>query len=193
MAGMKDKEKAIGAVRDFLEALGLDLAELDMEKTPARVAEMYSYLFDGLDKDTHEIWGELFPAENDGIIAIKDIPFYSMCEHHLVPFFGRISLAYKPGNGMVAGFSKFVRLVEILSRRPQLQERLTEDIAAAVADGIKAQGVLVIAEAQQLCMTMRGDMAHGTSTLTTACRGCFADSSELYHQAWLLLKQGEEK
>ena len=112
-----------------------------------------------------------------------------MCEHHLVPFFGRVSLAYKPGNGLVAGFSKFTKLVELLSHRPQLQERLTEQIAQSIVDGIQAQGVLVVVEAQQLCMTMRGDMANGTTTLTSASRGCFAENSELYHQAWMLLGQ----
>ena len=161
---MVDKEKAGEAIRSFLEALGLDLTELDMEKTPQRVADMYAYLFNGLGKDTKHIWGELFQAENDSIVAVKNIPFYSMCEHHLVPFFGRVSLAYKPGNGLVAGFSKFTKLVELLSHRPQLQ-------------------------AQQLCMTMRGDMANGTTTLTSASRGCFAENSELYHQAWMLLGQ----
>ena len=88
---MVNKEKAREAMTSFLEALGLDLTELDMEKTPQRVADMYAYLFNGLGKDTKHIWGELFPAENDGIVAVKDIPFYSMCEHHLVPFFGRVS------------------------------------------------------------------------------------------------------
>ena len=182
-------EKAVSAMRDFLEALGLDLQQLDMEKTPARVAEMYGYLFSGLGKDAADVWGELFQSENDGIVAVKDIPFYSMCEHHLVPFFGRVSLAYKPGNGLVAGFSKFTKLVELLSHRPQLQERLTEQIAQSIVDGIQAQGVLVVVEAQQLCMTMRGDMANGTTTLTSASRGCFAENSELYHQAWMLLGQ----
>ena len=169
---MVDKEKAREAMTSFLEALGLDLTELDMEKTPQRVTDMYAYLFNGLAKDTKHIWGELFPAENDGIVAVKDIPFYSMCEHHLV-----------------AGFSKFTKLVELLSHRPQLQERLTEQIAQSIVDGIQAQGVLVVVEAQQLCMTMRGDMAQGTTTLTSASRGCFAESSELYHQAWMLLGQ----
>ena len=188
---MVDKKKAALAMESFLDALGLDLAVLDMQKTPQRVAEMYAYLFNGMGKDAKRIWGELFPAENDGIVAVKDIPFYSMCEHHLVPFFGKVSIAYKPGNGMVAGFSKFAKLVELLSHRPQLQERLTEQVAQEIVAGIGAQGVLVVVEAQQLCMTMRGDMAHGTTTVTSACRGCFAESSELYHQAWLLL--GQEK
>ena len=180
-------EKAVSAMRDFLEALGLDLQQLDMEKTPARVAEMYGYLFSGLGKDAADVWGELFQSENDGIVAVKDIPFYSMCEHHMVPFFGRVSIAYKPQGGMVAGFGKFTKLVDMVSHRPQLQERMTEQLAEAVMDGLQAEGVLVIAEAQQLCMTMRGDLANGTSTITSACRGCFDNDSSMYSQAWNLL------
>lgn len=180
-------EKAQKAMQDFLTALGLDLKELDMEKTPARVADMYGYLFNGLGRSTSDIWGELFKSDNEGIVAVKNIPFYSMCEHHLVPFFGRLSLAYKPQNGMLAGFSKFVQLVEILSHRPQLQERMTEQVAEAVFKDLSAEGVLVVVEAQQLCMTMRGDMAQGTATITSACRGSFATDNNLYHQAWLLL------
>lgn len=180
-------EKAVQAMQDFLEALGLDLKQLDMEKTPARVAEMYSYLFNGLGKDPAEMLGELFQGNNDGIVAVKDIPFYSMCEHHLVPFFGRVSLAYKPHNGLVAGFSKFTKLVELVSHAPQLQERMTDQICEAAARGLHAEGVLVVVEAQQLCMTMRGDMANGTSTITSARTGCFLDDNNLYNQAWSLL------
>lgn len=187
-----NKEKAQAAMQEFLEALGLDLPELHMQKTPDRIADMYGYLFSGLGQDTADIWGELFESENDGIVAIKDIPFYSMCEHHLLPFFGKVSLAYKPRNGMVAGFSKFTKLVEVLSHRPQLQERLTEQIAEAISEDLRAEGVLVVAEAQQLCMTMRGDMAHGTSTVTSACRGCFAESRSMYNQAWMMLGLGGE-
>lgn len=185
-------EKAQQAMQDFLEALGLDLKKLHMEKTPARVAEMYAYLFDGMKQDTAQVWGELFPGENEGIVAIKDIPFYSMCEHHLVPFFGHVSIAYKP-RGKMAGFSKFAKLVELISHRPQLQERLTEEIAAAIHRDLQAEGVLTVVEAQQLCMTMRGDKAHGTSTLTSAVLGCFKENNDLYQQAWLLLDRGQKK
>lgn len=182
-------EKAVSAMREFLEALGLDLRQLDMEKTPARVAEMYGCLFSGLGKDTARVWGGLFQSENDGVVAVKDIPFYSMCEHHLLPFFGRVSIAYKPRDGMVAGFGKFTRLVDIISHRPQLQERMTQQLAEAVMQGLRAEGVLVVVEARQLCMTMRCDLAHGTSTVTSACRGCFAEDAGLYHQAWSLLER----
>ena len=148
---------------------------------------MYGYLFGGRGKEAADVCGERFQSENDGIVAVKDIPFYSMCEHHLVPFFGRVSIAYKPKDGMVAGFGKFTKLVDIVSHRPQLQERMTEQLAEAVMQGLQAEGVLVIAEAQQLCMTMRGDLANGTSTITSACRGCFDHDSSMYSQAWNLL------
>ncbi len=174
-------------MQEFLEAIGIDLQAAGMEKTPARVTEMYAGLFDGYGTDTDKVWGELFSAENDGIVAVRDIPFYSMCEHHLVPFFGRVSIAYKPHDGMIAGFSKFTKMVEIISHRPQLQERMTEEIAQAVEKGLAAEGVLVIMEAQQLCMMMRGDMANGTRTITSASRGCLRKDSHMYQQAWNML------
>ena len=180
-------KKAVQAMQDFLEAVGVDLKASGMEKTPERVAGMYEYLFNGIGVSTDDVWGELFKVENEGIVAVRDIPFYSMCEHHLVPFFGKVSIAYKPHEGSIAGFSKFTRMVEIISHRPQLQERMTEDIARAVEQGLKADGVLVIVEAQQLCMIMRGDMAHGSKTITSSARGCFKSDRESYHQAWNML------
>ncbi|SFT90799.1 GTP cyclohydrolase I [Selenomonas sp. GACV-9] len=189
---MSDKnDKAIRAMREFLEAVGVDVEARGMEKTPERVAQMYQYLFRGIGKDTSTIWGETFDSGSDGIIAVRHIPFYSMCEHHLVPFFGEVSIVYLPENGRVAGFSKFSRLVDILSHQPQLQERLTAQIAAAIAHDLGSRGVLVVAEAEQLCMTMRGDLAHGTRTVTSECTGVFRTDSALYHQAWMIL--GGEK
>lgn len=185
-------EKAIRAMRDFLEAIGVDIKAQGMEKTPERVVGMYQFLFNGLGKNTAKIWGETFAAGSDGLVAVRHIPFYSMCEHHLVPFFGEISIVYLPADGKVAGFSKFSKLIEILSHQPQLQERLTAQIAAAVQQGLKARGVLVVAEAKQLCMTMRGDLAHGTRTVTSECSGVFRTDSALYQQAWMLLG-GEKK
>lgn len=184
-------EKAIQAMRDFLAAVGVDIEAQGMEKTPERVAGMYQFLFNGIGKDTAGIWGEIFDAGSDGLVAVRHIPFYSMCEHHLVPFFGEVSIAYLPDNGRVAGFSKFSKLVEILSHRPQLQERLTAQIAATVKRDLGARGVLVVVEAQQLCMTMRGDLAHGTRTVTSEKMGVFQTDPALYQQAWMIL--GGEK
>ena len=186
-----DRDKAIGAMRDFLTALDIDLAESHMEKTPERVTDMYAMLFDGCGKSSAAVWGETFPTPAGGLVAVRHLPFYSMCEHHLVPFFGEVNIAYLPAAGKVAGFSKFSRLIELLSHRPQLQERLTAQIAAAVKQDLGACGVLVTVEAQQLCMTMRGDLAHGTRTITSECNGVFHEDNGLYQQAWMLL--GGEK
>ena len=182
-------EKAARAMREFLEALGIDLKAAGMEKTPERVAIMYGMLFDGIGQETRDIWGETFDAGpgTDGIVAVRHVPFYSMCEHHLVPFFGEVNIAYLPAPCGVAGFSKFTKLVEIISHRPQIQERMTGEIAEAIAADLRAQGVLVTVEAQQLCMTMRGDLAHGTRTVTSFSTGRFREDAALRQQAWNLL------
>lgn len=181
------KRRSVEAMQDFLSGIGVDIEKAGMEKTPARVAEMFEYLFNGMNTDTAEIWGELFPSEADGIVVVKEIPFYSMCEHHLLPFFGRVSLAYLPKNGMVAGFSKFTKLVEVISHRPQLQERMTRQIAEAIAEGLEAEGVLVIVEATQLCMCMRGDCAHDTRTMTSVGLGALKEGTALGQQAFSMI------
>ena len=188
---MENNYPAAKAMENFLGSVGIDLAALGMEKTPERVAKMYGQLFSGLGPVEKEEWGELFESDAAGLVAVRHIPFYSMCEHHLVPFFGEVSIAYLPENGRVAGFSKFSKLVEQLSHQPQLQERLTAQIAAAVKTDLGARAVLVVVEAQQLCMTMRGDLAHGTRTVTSECNGVFKEDTALYQQAWMIL--GGEK
>lgn len=180
-------EKAVAAMRDFLEAIGVDLKARGMEKTPERVARMYAYLFNGMNKETKSIWGETFASDSRGLVAVRHIPFYSMCEHHLVPFFGEVNIVYLPANGHVAGFSKFVELVELLSHQPQLQERLTAQIARAILEDLKAKGVLVTVSAEQLCMTMRKDEAHGTRTLTSEAGGAFQEDPMLCREAWLMI------
>ena len=189
---MENNNPAAKAMEKFLDSVGLDLTNLGMEKTPERVAKMYGQLFSGLGPVEQEEWGELFESDAAGLVAVRHIPFYSMCEHHLVPFFGEVDIVYQPHKGLVAGFSKFTKVVEHLSRRPQLQERFTRQIAGAVAEGVGAEGVLVTVEAQQLCMMMRGDLAPGARTITTECTGSFIGDKELYQQAWLLLG-GEKK
>lgn len=186
-----DEKKASQAVRDLLTALDIDITAQGMENTPDRVAKMYKFLFNGVNRSTADIWGETFTTSSEGVIAVRKIPFYSMCEHHLVPFFGEVHIAYIPHQGKIAGFSKFTALVNLIAHRPQLQERLTAEIADAVYKGLGAEGVLVIIEAQQLCMTMRGDLAPETRTLTTECRGNLKSGSELYRDARLLLLKGE--
>ncbi len=188
---MKNKEKAIAAMRDFLEAVGVDLNDRDMEKTPERVAALFDYLFSGMDKKPEEIWGELFDVESDGIVAVRNIPFHSICEHHLLPFFGSVSIAYIPKNGRVAGFGKFTKLVECISHQPQLQERLTSMIAQEIEKGLDAEGVLVVVEAHQLCMAMHGEIANDTSTITSKSLGVFQEDSLLCRQAMKLLDKNE--
>lgn len=186
-------EKAIGAIKSFLEALGIDLTAAGMEKTPERVANMYEFLFNGLQQNPQEVWGERFHSESHGLIAVQNIPFYSMCEHHLVPFFGSVYIAYIPHDGYVAGFSKFVKLVEIFSHRPQIQERMTMELADEIEKGLGAEGVMVVIEAQQLCMTMRGDLAQGTKTITSECRGLLYQDQELHTQALMMLMNKKEE
>ena len=186
-----DRDKAIGAMRDFLTALDIDLAESHMEKTPERVTDMYAMLFDGCGKSSAAVWGETFPTPAGGLVAVRHLPFYSMCEHHLVPFFGEVQVAYLPHEGRVAGFSKFAALVELFAHRPQLQERFTRQLAEAVMQDLKADGVVVVVEAHQHCMTMRGEMAHGSRSVTTESCGLQQSGSALYKEAWMMLMKGE--
>ena len=182
-----DEQRAVRALRDFLEAMDIDLTAENMERTPERVTRLYQKLFAGRGKDTASLWGETFAAETSGIAAVRDIPFYSMCEHHLVPFLGRVGIAYVPKDGRVAGFSKFAAVVDRLANRPQLQERLTAQIADAVYDDLEAAGVLVCVEARQLCMILHGDLPQETSTVTVESRGCLQHGLPAYTEAWMLL------
>lgn len=183
-------KKAVAAMKDFLEALGIDLEASGMKKTPERVAQLYEYLFQGRTIDPAEVWGEIFPTEYNGLVMVKNIPFYTMCEHHLVPFFGKAHIVYAPHNGQVAGFSKLAKIVEVMSRRPQLQERMTKQIADAIESGLQAEGVMIVLESEQLCMTMRGEMAQGTKTITSESRGVLYTKTELRQQALTFLRMG---
>ena len=154
-----DLARAERAMREFLTAVGVDLAAQGMEETPARVAYLYTELFSGLHADTRDLWADVLTEETDGLVAVRAISFHSICEHHLLPFFGTAHIVYRPHAGRVAGFGVFTRLVERMARRPQLQERLT----------------------------MRGARAHGTRTTTSACRGVFRDDKTMELQAWQML------
>ncbi len=182
-------EKAVRAMRDFLEALGIDLAAAGMEKTPERVAKLFGLLFSGRAREPGDLWGETFQTDGRGLVAVKHIPFFSVCEHHLMPFFGEVQIAYLPRGGRVAGFSKFAQVIEALARRPQLQERLTREIAEEIERGIGAEGVMVVVSAQQLCMMIRGELAAGTRTVTVESRGALRGGENLYQQAWQLLSE----
>lgn len=178
--------KAETAMREFLEALDIDPNLCGMDKTPMRVAKMYAKLFSGINQNTKDIWGETFEG-GDGLVAVKNIPFYSICEHHLVPFFGEADIVYLPQNGKIAGFSKFTKLIEILSKRPQLQEKLTGEIADSIYEDLNARGVLVVLSAKQLCMTIKGELAHNAKTVTSALRGEFQTNETFSKDAWRLI------
>jgi GTP cyclohydrolase I len=166
------------AVTELLEAVGEDPSRDGLVKTPARVAHMYQELFAGLDEDPSEHLEVTFAAEHDEMVMVRDIPFASLCEHHLVPFMGRAHVAYIPGNdGRITGLSKFARLVDGYARRLQVQERMTTQIADAIESALAPKGVLVVVEAEHLCMSMRGVKKPGTLTITSAVRGLFRTDS----------------
>ncbi len=177
-AGLVDKARIARAVREILEAVGEDPDREGLLRTPQRVAEMYEEVFAGLADDPADHLAVTFAADHDEMIMVKDIPLYSMCEHHLVPFLGRAHVAYIPNaNGRITGLSKLARLVESYARRPQVQERLTSQIADEIDEKLAPRGVLVVIEAEHLCMSMRGVQKPGATTVTSAVRGLFRDKA----------------
>lgn len=167
-----DEQKVRQGTALLLEGLGIDQA--GTVDTPERVAAMYRELFSGLAKDPEEELDAQFCEDYDELIMVKDISFYSMCEHHLVPFFGKAHVAYIPQAGMIAGFGRLAAVVETYARRPQLQERLTCQIADLIVKKLNPAGVMVVIEAEHMCMTMRGANKPGTRAVTSAARGIFA-------------------
>ena len=169
---MIDQTKIKKAVLSIIEAIGEDPEREGLAGTPSRIAEMYSELFAGLHLDPR---GELTVGFEEGhreMVILRDIPFYSMCEHHLLPFYGVVHIGYIP-NGPVVGASKLARVVEILSRRPQIQERLTTQIAETILEAINPDGVAVVIQAEHMCMTIRGVKKPGSNVITSATRGLF--------------------
>lgn len=160
------------AVEMILEAIGEDPKREGLLETPKRVAEMYAEIFGGGEEDPRESLSKQFDEQHREMVLVRDIPFFSMCEHHLMPFFGKAHVAYIP-NGHVVGISKLARTVEAFARRPQVQERMTGQIADIIVQELKPQGVAVICEAVHTCMTMRGVKKPGASVITSAMRGGF--------------------
>lgn len=183
---MIDREKIEQGVKLLLEGIGEDVSREGLTDTPDRVARMYEEIFCGMEEDAGEHLSKVFAAENEGVVLEKDIVFYSTCEHHMMPFFGRAHIAYLP-QGKVVGLSKLARTVEVYARRLQIQERMTGQIADAVMEHLKPRGVMVILEAEHMCMTMRGVKKPGTGTVTVAVRGAFEDSA-LQEQVWHMLR-----
>jgi GTP cyclohydrolase IA len=183
-----DQERAEAAVRELLIAIGENPERQGLLDTPARVARAYREMFAGLYVNPDDVLNTTFDEEHDELVLVKDIPMYSTCEHHLVPFHGTAHIGYIPGeDGRVTGLSKLARLVEVYARRPQVQERMTSQIADALADALKPRGVLVVIEAEHLCMAMRGIRKPGAITVTSAVRGIFRDNPATRSEAMSLV------
>lgn len=175
------------AVRDIIEALGEDPRREGLAGTPGRVARFYAEVFDGINTDPGDVVDAFFGEEHyQEIVMVREIPFYSMCEHHFVPFHGQAHVAYMP-NGRVTGLSKLARLVEAFARRPQMQERLTAQVADCLNDRLDPLGVLVVIEAEHLCMSMRGVRKPGARTVTSAVRGIMESNPATRAEAMSLL------
>jgi len=162
------------AVTTIIKAIGEDPEREGLSETPRRVAEMYTELFAGLDMDPAAELTVGYELGHREMVIVKDIPFYSMCEHHLLPFYGVVHIGYVPdATGRVVGISKMARVVEVIARRPQIQERMTTQIADAIVDGVQPQGVAVVVQAEHMCMVMRGVKKPGSNIITSALRGAF--------------------
>ncbi len=181
-----DQEKIKKAVELLLEGIGEDKDREGLFGTPERIARMYEEIFEGYEKDPAEVLSKVFSVESGNMVLEKDITFYSMCEHHMMPFYGKAHIAYLPKDRVV-GISKLARTVEIYARRLQIQERMTGQIADAIMDNLNCEGVMVVLEAEHMCMTMRGVKKPGSRTVTVAARGCFETDEDLRDQFYRLL------
>ena len=175
---MVDEKKIEQAVRLLLEGIGEDVTREGLRETPQRIARMYREIFAGMDEDAKEHLTKTFHVDTGEMVVEKDITFYSTCEHHLMPFYGKAHVAYIP-DGKVVGISKLARTVEVYAKRPQLQEQLTSQIADALTQHLSPKGVMVVIEAEHMCMTMRGVKKPGSKTVTMAVRGNFAKDTHL--------------
>ena len=184
---MIDQEKIREAVKLLLQGIGEDTEREGLLETPDRIARMYGEICGGMEEDASEILSKTFAAENSEMVLERDIVFYSLCEHHMLPFFGKVHIAYIP-EGKIVGLSKLARCVEVYAKRLQLQERMTEQIAEAVMKYLAPKGVMVLTEAEHMCMTMRGIKKPGSKTVTYAAKGAFEDHPELQQQFFRLLK-----
>ena len=187
-----DKERIEKAVREILYAIGEDPDREGLVGTPDRIARMYEEIFSGLDEDPSKHLDLHFEEEqHEELVLVRDIPFYSTCEHHLVPFFGKAHVAYIPKDGRLTGLSKLARVVETVARRPQLQERLSSNVADCIMDNLTPHGVIVVVEAEHMCMTMRGIKKPGSNTVTSATRGIFRTDAKSRAEAMSLISFGK--
>jgi GTP cyclohydrolase I len=175
-------------IREILRLIGEDVEREGLLDTPARVARMYEEIFAGYSLDPREVLGVTFDEQHEELVIVKDITFYSQCEHHMAPFFGKIHIGYIP-SGKIAGLSKFARLVEAVTRKLQVQERITSEIADILTEVLKPNGVMVVVEAEHMCMCARGVRKSGSMTVTSAVRGIFRKDSAARSEFLALLKQ----
>ena len=190
-AGTIDRDRIAAAVTEILEAIGEDPQRDGLRETPRRLANMYAELFEGLYLDPVDEIDVVFDVGHDEMIMVRDIPLFSLCEHHLIPFIGKAHVAYIPNEeGQITGLSKLARVVDTLARRPQVQERLTTQIADAIGEALDPRGVLVVIEAEHLCMSMRGIRKPGSQTVTSAVRGQFRSSEATRAEAMGLIQRG---
>lgn len=186
-----DREKIMQGVRMILEGVGEDPDREGLQKTPERVAKMYEEIFAGLEDNPERYFETLFDENHQEMVIVRDIPVYSVCEHHLVPFFGVAHVAYIPGkSGKICGLSKLARCLDAYAKRPQVQERLTSQVADTIVKCLNPQGVLVVLECEHMCMSMRGIRKPGTRTTTSAVRGIFHDSYASRNEAMQLILEG---
>lgn len=183
-----DKKKIEKAIKDLLEAVGENIKRPEIAKTPRRVADMYEEILGGMTLKPEKELEVIFEKEHDEIILLKGIPLYSICEHHLLPFIGKAHVAYIPRGNRVTGLSKLARVVDIFSKRLQVQERLTTDIADVIMKKLKPKGVIVVIEAEHLCMSMRGVKKPGVLTVTSAIRGMFRTNQKTRAEALALIR-----
>ena len=184
---MVDQKKVQEAIKLLLEGIGEDTDREGLKETPERIGRMYEEICGGMDQDAGEHLSKVFSVDNNEMVLEKDITFYSMCEHHLMPFYGKAHIAYIP-NGRVTGLSKLARTVDVYARRPQIQERLTVQIADALERALNPRGVMVMLEAEHTCMTMRGIKKPGSKTITTVTRGDFRTDRGLQKQFLSMVK-----
>ena len=184
---MVDKVKIEQAVRLLLEGIGEDITREGLIDTPDRIARMCEEIYGGLGHEADQHLLKQFPVENNEIVLEKDITFYSTCEHHLLPFYGKAHIAYIPDNKVV-GLSKLARTVDVFARRPQIQEQMTAQIGDAIMDCLKPKGVMVILQAEHMCMTMRGIKKPGSQTMTYVCRGAFANDKALQQMVFHMVQ-----
>lgn len=171
-----DTGRIAAAVREIIDAIGEDPQREGLAGTPRRIADMYAELFAGLCQDPREVLGGGFSETKEDVVILRDIPFYSLCEHHFLPFYGSAHVGYIP-NGRLVGISKIARALDILAKRPQVQERLTRQMADAILEGLNADGVAVVLRAEHMCLSMRGARKPGSRVVTSAVRGPFAKGS----------------